>query len=164
MNLLCKNILLNCLRELWYYYEDIYYICNVYISAIHSITKISFPFSIYFGRGFFYISARGASVTIRPLSPLPIFWFKVSFGLLRSADNKTPFLAVDQNKNSISENSSQCGHCSEPNNPRPDKALLPLPEESPQRNNSLSLTAGLLYGAMLVCNYPKWFYRDTMAM
>ena len=163
MNLLCKNILLNCLRVLWYYYEDIYYICNECISAIHSSTKISIPFSVYSGGGFFYISARGASVTMRPLSPLPIFWFQVSSGLLRSASNKIPFLAIDQDKNSISENSPQCEQCPKPDNSRPDKAS-PLPGESLNRNSSLSLTAGLLYGAMLVCNCPKWFYREERAV
>jgi len=192
MNLLCKNILLNCLRYYLDYVALFHYICTQSRLSrrvnLHD-SKISFPFSIYFGRGFFYcyganlfsnyrtlllhkssvaffyISAHGASVTRRPLSPLPIFWFQVSaFGLLRSANNKIPFLAIDQNKNSISENSSQCVQCPKPDNTRPDKELSPVPGESLRRNNSLSLTAGLLYGAMLVCNCPKWFYRDTMAM
>ncbi len=142
MNLLCKNILLNCLRYLMIKYELFYYICTKCIKAIHTCVKISFPFSINFGRGFFY-------------------WFKVSESGLRYAD-KIPFLAMFQDKRSISENFPQCKQCPKPDNLRPYKAIRI--GESLDRNNSLSLTVGLLYGAMLVCNCPKWFYRDTMAM
>jgi len=78
------------------------------------------------------------------------------------AGNKAPSLAIDQSKNSISENFPQCKQCPKPDNLRPDKAILP--GKSLERNNSLSLEAGLLYGAMLVCNCPTWFYRDIMAV
>ena len=144
MNLLCKNILLNCLRHLYNYVALFHYICIQWLSSranFHSC-KVSIPFSIYFGRGFFY-------------------WFRVSESGSRYA-HKTPFLAMFQNKNSISENFPQCEQCPKPDNSRPDKDINP--GESLDRNNSLSLTVGLLYGAMLVCNCPKWFYRDTMAM
>lgn len=173
-------------------YDLLYYICNKCIRAIHTCSFKPIHLSVNSGRWFFLSPSHGANLyrnyrTLffykssvaffmpfftpgRPARTLNTSRIKRLFLFLVKGfrlvficpDNKKPFFPTWINKNSISENFPQCEQCPKPDNSRPNKAGSP--GKSLDRNNSLSPVAGLLYGAMLVCDCPTWFYRDRMAM
>jgi len=78
MNLLCKNILLNLSRDNYRLHEKYYYICINCISAINAFDKISFPFLVYSGEGFFYQPSHGANLFLLLESERPISFNKSS--------------------------------------------------------------------------------------
>ena len=171
MNLLSTNIIVNCQRFKYAYYELFDYLWTIipYEGSIHSSIKNQFHSLVYTGGWFFYSGHWGNYFkSIRHifrffLSPMPFYWFRVSEGGLRYA-HKTPVLAEFQDKNGTPENPPQCMQCPEPDNMRPCKAIFCFIGGYPVGNSGLSL------GRLVHCTGKCWsvvalgFYREVGAI
>ena len=104
-----------------------------------SVTKFGF---IFF---YIYITSLGTGAIIRVSR---VFLLVKGFrnGRHIYAISKTPSLAIDQSRNSTSENFHQCGQCPKPDNPRPHKA------DEWKSLVRIGCSGGQPNGSMLVCD------------
>jgi len=125
-----------------------------YILEYHTLGDVR---SIRNSRGFlFTISSHGANLDnsfMEILLHKSSVAFFIKFLMVKGyrfsrhiyAGNKIPSLAIDQSKNSISENFHKCGQCPQPDNPRPYKA------DERKSLVRIGCSGGQPNGSMLVC-------------